>query len=96
MYSNSLDQAWSPRTALTTWLNQLTPEGVLVIEHTEAHGPEGASEMDPFGVRPTVMPYVLSDWFGWDISVKFLRSRKDNNGLDVWIFVIRRNVPIIE
>ncbi|MYB77337.1 MAG: hypothetical protein F4X83_09625 [Chloroflexi bacterium] len=96
VYSNSLDQAWSPRTALTTWLNQLTREGVLVIEHTEAHGPEGASEMDPFGVRPTVMPYVLSDWFGWDISVKFLRSRKDNNGLDVWIFVIRRNVPTIE
>lgn len=95
VYSNSLDQAWNPRTALVTWLNQLNDTGVLVIEHTEAHGPEGASEMDPFGVRPTVVPYVLSEWFGYDVSMRFVKSRKDNNGLDVWLFFIKKNLSNI-
>jgi SAM-dependent methyltransferase len=92
VYSNSLDQGWNPRAALVAWLNQLRPDGLLVIEHTEAHGPSGASEMDPFGVRPTVMPYVLAEWFGFDISLRFVRTRKANNGLDAWLFFVRRNV----
>ena len=96
VYSNSLDQAWNPREALTTWLNQLNDGGILVIEHTEAHGPEGASEMDPFGVRPTVMPYVLSEWFGWDVSMKIVQNRNDNYDLDAWLFFVRKNVPFVE
>ena len=96
VYSNSLDQAWNPHEALTTWLNQLNDGGILVIEHTEAHGPEGASEMDPFGVRPTVMPYVLSEWFGWDVSMKIVQTRKDNYDLDAWLFFVRKNVPFVE
>jgi SAM-dependent methyltransferase len=92
VYSNSLDQSWNPRAALVTWLNQLKPGGRLVIEHTEAHGPSGASEMDPFGVRPQVMPYVLAQWFGTDISLRFAQAKKANNNLDVWLFFIRRNV----
>ena len=95
VYSNALDQAWNPRAALVTWLNQLSDIGVLVIEHTEAHGPEGASEMDPFGVRPTVVPYVLSEWFGYGVSVRFVKSRKGNNGLDVWLFFIKKNLSNI-
>ena len=90
VYSNSLDQAWSPRAALVTWLNQLNNTGILVIEHTELHGPEAVSEMDPFGVRPTVMPYILSEWFGWNISLKILKPKKDNNGLGAWIFLIKK------
>lgn len=95
VYSNSLDQGYNPKLALKTWLNQLKDNGILVIEHTEFHGPEGASEMDPFGVRPTVLPYILSEWFEWDISLKFVKSKKINNGFDVWIFFIKRLVPII-
>lgn len=89
VYSNSLDQSWNPRAALTTWLGQLAKGGCLVIEHTDRHGPEGASEMDPFGVRPMVMPYVLAEWFGDAIAVKFLKSHKPNKKLDVWLFFIR-------
>jgi len=64
---------------------------LLVIEHTEAHGPSHASEMDPFGVRPTVMPYVLTEWFGFDISINIIKSKKENKDLDVWLFFIKKN-----
>lgn len=90
VYSNSLDQSWNPRAALATWLGQLAPGGWLVIEHTDRHGPEGASEMDPFGVRPSVFPYVLTEWFGDSVAVRFLKSRKPNKDLDVWLFFVRR------
>jgi SAM-dependent methyltransferase len=92
VYSNSLDQSWNPRSALVTWLNQLKPGGRLVIEHTIGHGPANASEMDPFGVRPQVMPYVLVQWFGTDVSMRFVHSKKANNDLDVWLFLLKRNV----
>ena len=64
IYTNSLDQSWKPHVAVETWLSQLNENGILIIEHTDLHGPSGASEMDPFGVKPTVMPYVLTMWFG--------------------------------
>jgi SAM-dependent methyltransferase len=95
VYSNSLDQSWNPRSALVTWLNQLRPDGTLVIEHTDAHGPSGASEMDPFGVKPRVMPYVLIQWFGTDISIRFVESTKSNNEMKVWLFFVRKNVETV-
>lgn len=95
VYSNSLDQSWNPRAALVTWLNQLKPGGRLVIEHTHAHGPGGASAMDPFGVRPQVMPYVLCEWFGTGISIRFVKAKKSNNNIDVWLFFVGKNVDVI-
>ncbi len=76
---------------LVTWLNQLNDDEFCVIEHTEAHGPSHASEMDPFGARPKVMPYVLTKWFGFDISINIIKSKKDNNDLDVWLCFIKKN-----
>lgn len=95
VYSNSLDQAWNPRQALTTWLNQVRMGGVVIIEHTHAHGPAGASRMDPFGVRPIAMPYVLTDWFGDQISITHTVNAKANNGLDAWLFVCRKLVNTV-
>ncbi|MEL6298352.1 MAG: hypothetical protein AAFQ45_07260 [Pseudomonadota bacterium] len=96
VYTNSLDQSWNPRLALVTWLNQLNQDGVLVIEHTEAHGPSGASEMDPFGVRPHMMPYVLIDWFGAEVSLNIVESKKSNHeGMPVWLFFMRKSVENI-
>ena len=93
LYTNSLDQSWEPREALKVWLDQLEPGGLLFIEHTDSHGPGGASEMDPFGVRPTFMPYVLSDWFGHQISIEVIKGRKSNRDIrdmDVWLFVVKK------
>ena len=92
IYTNSLDQSWQPKVAVETWLAQLTQDGVLIIEHTETHGPGQASEMDPFGVRPTVMPYILTMWFGNQITIEHSIDTKSNNGIDAWLFVVRKNV----
>ena len=91
VYSNSLDHAWNPKLALQTWLNQLNPQGVLALECTHGHGPESTSEMDPFGVRPIAVPYVLCDWFGHGISIRCVRCRKSNFDEQVWLYLVRKN-----
>ena len=96
VYSNSLDQAWNPRKALTAWFGQLKKDGVLIIEHTEAHGPTGASEMDPFGVRPAAMPYVLTDWFGDQITITHTKAKKGNMDRDAWLFVCKKRVDTVQ
>lgn len=90
VYTNSLDQSWKPKDAVTTWLGQLREGGLLFIEHTKWHGPEGAGEMDPFGVKPEYMPYVLSEWFGHAISIEIIQGTKANSDLPVWLFVIKK------
>ncbi|WP_409743518.1 hypothetical protein [Ferrovibrio sp.] len=95
VYSNSLDQSWNPRAALAVWLNQVHVGGCVVIEHTEAHGPMGASEMDPFGVRPSVMPYILAEWFGFNISIQIIKSKKGNMDRDVWLFFIKKLSEVV-
>ena len=95
VYSNSLDHAWNPKLALQTWLNQLNPRGVLALEYTAGHSPESTSEIDPFGVLPSVVPYVLCSWFGHDISTRCIRCRKANFGNDVWLFLVRKNRDVV-
>ena len=98
VYSNSLDQSWKPRLALCTWLNQIKIGGIVIIEHTRYHGPEHAGEGDPFDVRPVVMPYVLTDWFGHKINISHSVEKKSNmvsSDLDAWLFVLRKNTDEI-
>lgn len=90
VYSNSLDQSWQPRVALETWLGQVRPGGVVVIEHSDEQSPLAAGEMDPFGVRPQVVPYVLAEWFGHRVSVSFRESYKTNIGRKTWLFFIMK------
>lgn len=91
VYSNSLDQSWQPRVALETWLGQVRPGGVVVIEYSEEQSPLAAGEMDPFGVRPLAVPYVLADWFGHGVSVSFRQGYKANIRKPNWLFFIRKN-----
>lgn len=96
IYTNSLDQSWQPKQALVVWLQQLKRNGILIIEHSEAHGPKGASEMDPFGVRPLVVPYVFTKWFGSQISISHSVAKKGNVDLEAWLFVISKNVEEVK
>ena len=96
IYTNSLDQSWQPKQALVVWLEQLSKNGVLIIEHTKLHEPKGTSEMDPFGVKVNVVPYVLTMWFGSQISISHTVAKKDNNGLDACLFVISKNVEQVK
>ena len=96
IFTNSLDQSWQPHIAVETWLSQLNQKGLLIIEHTEAHGPSEASKMDPFGIKPVVMPYVLSMWFGSQISISHSVAKKSNMNLNAWLFVIKKNVATVK
>ena len=96
IYSNSLDQSWKPKHALEVWLSQLSKDGILFIEHTKSHGPEAASKMDPFGVRPLVLPYVLTMWFGRQIAIEHSVAPKKNSSIDAWLFVIRKNSDFVQ
>ena len=90
VYTNSLDQSWQPQLAVSAWLDQLQNGGLLFIEHTEAHGPQGAGEMDPFGANPYYLPYLLCDWFNHRIAIEIIKSIKSNNGNTVWLFVVKK------
>ncbi|MDQ2641105.1 MAG: hypothetical protein M3Y79_11075 [Pseudomonadota bacterium] len=91
-YSNSLDQAFDPRRALDTWVDQLTEDGLLFIEHSMQHSATGASDMDPFGAHPMVMPYLLFEWGRGKYELADILHpphRKDGK-IELWIFVIRK------
>jgi len=91
VYSNSLDQSYNPKLALTIWLQQIIKDGFVVLEHSEQSGIIGQGKMDPFGVEANFFPYVLSDWFGHKISISMIKSIKKNksNSL-IWIFFIKK------
>ena len=69
----------------------VTDGGVVVIEYSDEQSPLAAGEMDPFGVRPVAVPYVLADWFGHDVSGSFRQGYKANIKKPNWLFFIRRN-----
>ena len=96
IYSNSLDQSWKPKEALEVWLKQLNRNGMLVIEHTYDHSPIGACKTDPFGVKPIAMPYVLTMFFGDQISISHSVDFKDTNGREAWLFVIKKNTDEVK
>ena len=93
VYSNSLDQAFNPKKALETWVEQLTEDGLLFIEHTMSHSASGASEMDPFGAHPLIMPYLFFDWGKGKYRLfDIIRpSHKKHEKFDLWIFVLKRH-----
>lgn len=51
----------------------------------------GVSIMDPFGVRPIALPYVLHEWFADSVTISIVKSTKENkNNMDVWMFFIKK------
>lgn len=92
IYTNSLDQSWRPFDALSCWLSQINSNGLIIIEHTKAHGVESAGAMDPFGVLPEFFPYVICQHFGKAISLEIHKSTKSNFQTDAWLFVIRKSL----
>jgi SAM-dependent methyltransferase len=50
IYSNSLDHSYNPVLAVESWVSCLRPGGMLLLEHSDRHQPEGATKVDPFGI----------------------------------------------
>jgi len=91
IYTNSLDQSYDPKLALTTWLEQINEDGYIIIEHSDQHSVRSSGKMDPFGVEANFFPYLLSDWFAHSISLKILRSIKKNKSFaPLWFFIIKK------
>ncbi|MEL6207340.1 MAG: hypothetical protein AAFR47_18800 [Pseudomonadota bacterium] len=90
VYTNSLDQAMEPKRALDAWVKQLKPEGRIYIEHTMAHSPSNAGEMDPFGAHPMAMPYLFFVWGRETYKLLDILeiSEKQNNQMKAWVFVL--------
>lgn len=94
VYTNSLDQAFDPRKALDTWVDQLRPAGAIYVEHTMQHSAAGASAMDPFGAHPMAVPYLLFEWGKGRYRLADILHVEDvEKKGHVWIFVI---VPDLE
>ena len=90
VYTNSLDQAWKPFQAISCWLEQIKTNGLIIIEHSRQHGVEGTSSMDPFGVLPEYMPYVIAEHYGNKVSISITKSIKSNYNLEVWLFILKK------
>ena len=92
VYSNSWDHAFDPEAAFEVWLEQLRIGGNLVLEAAVAHGPLGASRLDPFGADPAIVPYLIADWFGDRVVLHRILHRLGgpNGTRPVWAFLFRR------
>jgi hypothetical protein len=90
IYSNSLDQSWNPKLALSVWVDQLRVGGLLFIEMSEAHSPRHASKMDPFGVKPEYFAYLLAKWLGHKVSIKVILTEKSKWKMPIWLYEIKR------
>ena len=92
VYTNSLDQALDPQKALDTWADQLTPKGCIYVEHTMLHSAAGASEMDPFGAHPMIVPFLLFKWGRGKYALADILEPGEVAGKgNVWVFVIERS-----
>jgi len=60
IYSNSFDHTYDPKRCLNAWMSCVKKGGMLILEHTSGH--EQATELDPFGVDISRMPYFILVW----------------------------------
>ena len=70
VYSNSHDQSNNPRMAFSGWIDCLKIGGLLILEHSRAHGKSRAGRQDPFGAETELLPYVMMSWFSDSITLE--------------------------
>jgi len=70
VYSNSHDQSNNPRMAFSGWIDCLKIGGLLILEHSRAHGKSRAGAQDPFGAETELLPYVMMSWFSDSLTLE--------------------------
>ncbi len=89
IYSNSFDHSYDPEKCLNAWMSCVRKGGLCIIEHSNAHGPDGASELDPFGAELTIMPYLITTWGKGRYCVRELvRAPHSNKYRDHFLYFI--------
>ena len=70
VYSNSHDQSNSFFKAITEWLRLLKSGGLLVLEHSRAHGKLRVGRQDPCGIESEILPFLLMMGFQNQITLE--------------------------
>jgi len=68
IYSNSFDHSYDPEKCLRAWMTCVKKGGLCIIEHSDASAQ--ATELDPFGVDSTLMPYFVLLWGKGEFCVR--------------------------
>ena len=77
---------------MNTWLKQIKKERYIILEHSDQHAVRSSNKMDPFGVEASFFPYLLTEWFGHQLSIKIIKSIKQNkNNASVLFFILKKN-----
>lgn len=93
VYTNSHDHAYDPKKAIGEWVGQLSATGSLFLEHTMAHAESGANELDPFGVDPRYLPFLIASWSEGRYAVTRVLEppHTKSNGMRIWVIEIRKS-----
>jgi hypothetical protein len=89
IYSNSFDHSHNPQACLDAWMSCLKPSGLCILEHSNRHGPDGASPLDPFGADLVQMPYLITQWGNGRYGVReFLQAPAKKHSLKHLTFIV--------
>ncbi len=70
IYSNSHDQSDNFLKAINEWLRLLVPGGLLILEHSRAHGKLRVGSQDPCGIESEILPFLLMMGFQNQITLE--------------------------
>jgi len=92
VYSNSLDHAYNPAGALSSWLPCLKDEGLLIIEWVDrlGRGPKQSTASDPFSATTEEVCQLIREAGGEIIEVKPLKYPKKTGSVLVSLIFARK------
>lgn len=89
IYSNSFDHSYDPEKCLNAWMSCVKSGGICILEHTDAHSPTGANELDPFGAHLMQMPLLVARWGAGKYSVReMLKAPAKNGNVEYVAFIV--------
>ncbi len=89
IYSNSFDHSYDPEKCLNAWMSCIKSGGLCILEHTDAHSPKGANELDPFGAHLMQMPFLIAKWGAGKYSVReILKAPTKAGNVDYVAFIV--------
>ena len=92
VYSNSHDQSFNPQLAIGAWIQCLKIDGLLVLEHSRAHGKSLANRQDPFGVETEILPFLIMGWFSGNLRLEGIYQPSAISDISYKYFVFSRKM----
>jgi SAM-dependent methyltransferase len=93
VYTNSHDHAYDPKKAISAWVEQLAPGGVLLLEHTLQHGPQGQTKLDPLAIDLPVVPFAILNMSDGEYAVTdIIKPAHNKGGGRFYVYVVTRTL----